>query len=665
MRPFAFAASLRHSSAAVARIAASLLIVALPAGIPAALAADASRYFAIHVVDEQTGRGVPLVELQTTNNILLYTDSNGLIAFYEPGLMGQEVHFRIKSHGYEYPADGFGYRGVRLRCVEGGSATIKLKRINIAERLYRITGQGIYRDTLLLGRSAPITEPALNGQVMGSDSVMMTEYRGKLYWFWGDTNRPSYPLGNFYMTGATSKLPGKGGLDPDVGVDLTYFTRPDGFTAEMCRFNDKGGPTWADSFLVLRDDKGRERLYAAYANVNTKMEAQSRGMAVFNDEKQVFEKIADIPMDAPVWPGGHPFKLTVDGTEYVYFAHSLPFSRVKATAAAFTDLSQYEAFTCLEPGTRVADGRIDRDAAGKIRYGWKRNTPVVSPQDERKLVETGKLKADEALLQLQDADTGKPVLAHAASVYWNEYRQRWVLIVCEFYGTSLLGEIWYAEADTPLGPWCYARKVVTHDTYSFYNPKQHPQLAKENGRIIYFEGTYTHSFSGNPTQTPRYDYNQIMYKLDLDDPRMVLPVPVYVLGDPTEPAVFATARDLPGDRKARTIAFFAPDRPAPGLVAVCRDTARARPGAASDAIGGLLLVNSDTATSGKVVLFYALPADAKEPPATTVPLYEYTHSDGRKVWTTEEAWPGEGFTRAAKPVCRVWKSPTRLAYPLD
>ncbi|PYJ98700.1 MAG: hypothetical protein DME23_11355 [Verrucomicrobia bacterium] len=44
--------------------------------------------FKITVLDDQTGRGVPLVELRTVNNISLWTDSNGIIAFDEPGLMG-------------------------------------------------------------------------------------------------------------------------------------------------------------------------------------------------------------------------------------------------------------------------------------------------------------------------------------------------------------------------------------------------------------------------------------------------------------------------------------------------------------------------------------------------------------------------------------------------
>src|SRR4028118_1191356 len=95
------------------------------------------------------------------------------------------------------------------------------------------------------------------------------------------------------------------------------------------------------------------------------------------------------------------------------------------------------------------------------------------------------------------------------SVDWNEHRGRGAMIAGELFGTSMLGEVWFAEADTPLGPWAYARKVVTHDKYSFYNPKQHPMLAKQGGRTTFFEGTYTASFSGNTDPTPRYDYNQI------------------------------------------------------------------------------------------------------------------------------------------------------------
>ena len=83
-----------------------------------------------------------------------------------------------------------------------------------------------------------------------------------------------------------------------------------------------------------------------------------------------------------------------------------------------------------------------------------------------------------------------------------------------------LFEIWFAEAPSPIGPWTSAKKIVTHNKMDFYNPTQHPFFDEEAGRIIYFEGTYTHTFSKNEQRTPRYDYNQIMYRLDLADERL-------------------------------------------------------------------------------------------------------------------------------------------------
>src|SRR5688572_28096735 len=153
----------------------------------------AAEPFAIQVVDDETGRGVPLVELKTTGNIVYVTDSNGLVAFDEPGLMNTRVHFMIRSHGYEFAKDGFGFPGSALDVTPGGEAKLKVKRLNIAERLYRTTGGGIYRDTVLLGREAPIQKSLLNAQVIGSDSVQSAIYRGRIRWFWGDTNRPAYP----------------------------------------------------------------------------------------------------------------------------------------------------------------------------------------------------------------------------------------------------------------------------------------------------------------------------------------------------------------------------------------------------------------------------------------------------------------------------------------
>src|SRR5439155_1607812 len=195
-------------------------------------------------------------------------------------------------------------------------------------------------------------------------SVVNTVYQSRVYWFWGDTNRPAYPLGNFHVPGATSLLPDQGGLDPERGVDLTYFVDAKGFARPTAPMPGEG-PTWIDGLVSLREEAGRERLFAAYVKVRPPLTIYARGLAEFADQAE-----------------------------------------------------------------------------------------------QQKLIQAGHLKPEQALLQLQDRDTGKPVLAHSGSVYWNAYRRRWVMITVQSRGTSFLGEVWYAEADTPVGPWTYAIKIV-------------------------------------------------------------------------------------------------------------------------------------------------------------------------------------------------------------
>lgn len=607
----------------------TLLVFATTFLTAAAVAAD--KPFAIVVTDAQDGRGVPLVELRTVNDIRYYTDSNGVVAFHEPGLVGQRVYFHVKSHGYEFPKDGFGYRGQALDVTSGGSASLNIKRLNIAQRLYRVTGGGIYRESLLAHRFVNLRQPVLNAQVFGSDSVVNAVYHGKVYWFWGDTNRPAYPLGNFHVPGATSLLPSAGGLNPNFGVDLTYFVDDRGFAKPTAQMPGEG-PTWINGLVVLSDKVGRERMFAAYVKVKGFLQVYEHGLVEFNDTKTEFEKVTTFPEGAPVYPGGHPFRRTSNGVEHVFFANPYPLTRVRAEPERLSQLREYEAFTCLQPGSRPNDLRLDRDAAGQLRYGWKKDAPPLGPEEQAKLLRAGKLKPEEALLHLQDPDTGKPVRAHGGSVYWNSHRGRWVMITVEAGGTSQLGEVWYAEADTPLGPWVYARKVVTHERYSFYNPKQHPFFDKDGGRQIYFEGTYTHTFSGNPEPTPRYDYNQIMYKLDLTDPRLAMPVALYELD---ENGRLGTGRDLKPGQPRRPV-FFAQDRPTTGTVPI----------------------------PGTPPLFHGLPASMKGPPATAVPLHEFVHTDGKqRMYSVDASWSRPDYVRAKQPVCLVWRNPMQVALP--
>ncbi|GJM78414.1 hypothetical protein HMSSN139_09100 [Paenibacillus sp. HMSSN-139] len=318
--------------------------------------------------------------------MLYYTDSAGVVAFDEPGLMDQTVFFHLSSDGYDIPADMFGNRGHAVQIVPGGMMTVEMNRVNIAERLYRITGQGIYRDSVLLGQEAPIQEPLINGLVMGQDSVQTIEYNDKLYWFWGDTDRPAYPLGNFRVTGATSELPHKGGLDPDVGVNLNYFTKEDGFVKSLVpQLPDGAGIAWVFGLMTAKDSTGQERLLAGYSTHNPELSAF--GILAFNDTKKEFEQVVQFPSkDDWRHPGGQASYYEEDGKGYWLFTeHRMPNLRVAASYDAIIDYTQYESFTCLTPGTTYngAQTSLERDENGNLVWGWKR-IPRRSPRIKRR-----------------------------------------------------------------------------------------------------------------------------------------------------------------------------------------------------------------------------------------------------------------------------------------
>jgi hypothetical protein len=476
-------------------------------------------YFGIQVVDEQTGRGVPLVELETVNHLRYVTDSAGWIAFFEPGLMGQRIFFTVKSHGYDFPKDGFGYAGTRITPQAGKTQTIKIKRTNIAERLYRITGEGLYRDSVLLELPTPITAPLGTALVVGQDSTFGVPFEDQIYWFWGDTSRMAYPLGHFWMACATSKMPDQGGLAPQVGIDLDYLVDDNGFSRPVARMGVKNGPIWIDDVCVLPDEKGKEVLVCHYAHMESLYKMLDHGLALFDTHAQQFNRIKNLPMDQlTLYPGqAHPVK----HNDHLYLGEVFPTSRFPATLSDFTDPNTAEVWTCLEPGSTVKNPKFKRTADNALAYAWQRNGQPVDMADEWRWLNEGKIKPEQASMLPRDVETGKPIRLHRGSVNWNPYRKQWIVIAVQQGGTSNLGEVWISEAPAITGPWRWAQKIVTHNKYTFYNPVHHPFFDQDKGRIIYFEGTYASTFSGNEFPTPRYDYNQIMYRLDLGSPQLM------------------------------------------------------------------------------------------------------------------------------------------------
>jgi len=346
--------------------------------------------------------------------------------------------------------------------------------------------------------------------------VQAVPYRDRIFWLWGDTSLANYPLGNFQTTAATSPLPGED-FDAKIGVPLTYFLAAQSDKAKDGRSKVRAmaplaepGVVWLFGLLTVDDPEGREALIAHYSRRKGLQEELEHGLVRFNDEQGVFEKIAMFELDNH-WrfPTGNARLVDEQGEKYFYFSGPFANKRVPADWKNLIDPKAYQALS------------LD---AQKQHYHWQSDVPPTTQAEECKLIESGKLPAAKARYQIIDAATDKPVRdLHHSSIAWNDYRKKWILIGLQQDPAgkpSLLGEIWYSEADHPSGPWHKAVKIASHPGYSFYNPRQHTFLDDEGGRLIYFEGTYTRTFSGNPKPTPRYDYNQLMYRLDLADERL-------------------------------------------------------------------------------------------------------------------------------------------------
>jgi len=416
-------------------------------------------------------------------------------------------------------------------------------------------------------------------------------------------------------------------------------------------------------------------MVADFARLKGLDEILERGLVVFNDATQLFEPLVRGSVEfLPYSASGHPFNVDVDGQKYYYFPTPFPLAvrmRVKAQWDDVIDANRYEALTALKPKTSAGRSapRLDLGGSKSPPHRWVsfaelmgRDPAPGEPNDvSAKTSVIQALEKEKRDVHLVDIESGKEISPHNGTVYFNAYRQRWVTIFVQQFGeSSFLGELWYAEADTPVGPWAYTRKIVTHNKYSFYNPKHHPEFDRDGGRILLLEGTYTFTFSGSAENaTPRYDYNQIMYRLNLDDPRLALPVAVYQVRDRQNGKDYLLRDGVEKARKwdlVESIPFYAvePGRADTNMVAVYAVKIRAKSGQKTCC----LTVKCPDAPA--VPLFYALP------PAQTVEnsklktqnLYEYCHADtGQRLYCTEPDLDEKGWTRTKNPLCRVWKAP--------
>ena len=428
----------------------------------------------IEIVEKGDGWPVPGVELRTVHGARFVSDNAGLIAFDLPELMGRETWFSVHGHGYGVKADGFGYSGVRLTPVAGKTLKVTVERTILARRLGRLTGAGLFAESQKLGEQLDWKESG----VLGSDSVVTAKLGGKMLWFWGDTNLAHYPLGIFNVSAAsTDKFvpPAK----PPLRPPFTYVSERKTAQSEL---RPRGvakvpgdGPTWIWGAITLPDAKGAPHLVAAAVKTKGEMQAYRWDLVEWDPHEELFHPLDTVWTEdaanpkAPPMPEGHAVPWTDPvGRKWILFCDPFPILRTPAT---------YE--------------------------GWK-NPDNWKPMRAATSAAT---------------PTGEAIVAHKGHIAWHPWNRKWLAIFTQKAGKpSFLGEIWLAEASDPAGPWGNARKVLSHDNYTFYNPVLHPEFFQADSPVIHFEGTYTTMFSGNKQPTPRWEYNQVLYQLDLSKP---------------------------------------------------------------------------------------------------------------------------------------------------
>lgn len=367
---------------------------------------------------------------------------------------------------------------------------------------------------------------------------------------------------DFFKIRVVDSLTGRG--VPLVELKTTYEAT---YKSMMARLPSDPSIITIDSFMVLPDKNGNERLVAFYTLCEHAKMPVEQGLVIFDDEKEIFdERIVlrsseDEPLSSWDVPGGQALKYEEDGKKYYMFTKEYPdfwpTLRIPATLEEAKVMENFEVFTPVKEGVtmeeiidllprllslKVAgydakeyeglDEYFDMDQNGELIWSWKKNGLPASQDLESRFLECGLLDIDGARFQLKDSETLEDVKIYSGTIHWNDYLNEYILIGVGIgegrveddgliIGNCDLGTVWYAKAPSPVGPWTMAEKVLTHEDYNFFNPVHHPFFDNDDGAAIYFEGTYTaeHTASERALKTPYYDYNQIMYRLELVDPR--------------------------------------------------------------------------------------------------------------------------------------------------
>jgi len=131
----------------------------------------------------------------------------------------------------------------------------------------------------------------------------------------------------------------------------------------------------------------------------------------------------------------------------------------------------------------------------------------MSQRDESTWIADGRVSLPHT--QVEDHASHKPVPVLDSSIEWNPHHGCFIMVAA-----SVDGDIWFAESRQVEGPWKNAIRIISAEPGKCVKPVQHPFMNQDSGRIIWFETALLDASS------PRYDGNELMHRLDLNDPRL-------------------------------------------------------------------------------------------------------------------------------------------------
>jgi len=220
------------------------------------------------------------------------TDSGGWIAFPRAGPHGTEGLLPGRSHGYDVSKDGFG-TPCGATPVAGERASSASTDATSPSALYRVTA----RVSIAIACSWAKARPWPNRSAAArcwAGLAFAVRYAGRLFWFWGDTSRSAIP--RTFLDGGGRVRFTQGGLDPGLGVNLRYFTDPEGFSRDVAAFGSERGLIWAAPSRRCATSRAASGSSAITPTWSRSRECSGHGLAVYDDRREASN-------GSPRWPG--------------------------------------------------------------------------------------------------------------------------------------------------------------------------------------------------------------------------------------------------------------------------------------------------------------------------------------------------------------------------